>query len=123
MSTSSFNAHQALGWNRAGTCNLNIRYVQMTMALIAQAAFDRLRKRLASPATNWDARHMVTVYFTGLEGDVRVEGNTIPVTNYNAPDAGKLREHYERLPAKLRAEKVDPRVPWLYGFEIDFRFR
>ena len=28
-----FNAHQALGWNRAGTCNLNIRYGQMTMAL------------------------------------------------------------------------------------------
>jgi hypothetical protein len=118
-----FNAHQALGWNRAGTCNLNIRYGQMTMALIAQAAIDRLRKRLASPATNWDARHMATAYFTGLEGDVRVEGNTILVTYYNAPDAGKLREHYERLPAKPRAEKVDPRVPWLYGFEIDFRFR
>jgi hypothetical protein len=25
-----FNANQALGWNRAGTCNLNIRYGQMT---------------------------------------------------------------------------------------------
>ena len=33
-----FNAHQALGWDRAGTCNLNIRYGQMTMALVAQAA-------------------------------------------------------------------------------------
>ena len=27
-----------LGWNRAGTCNLNIRYAQMTMGLLAQAA-------------------------------------------------------------------------------------
>ena len=36
-----FNAHQALGWDRAGTCNLNIRYGQMTMALIAQAAIDQ----------------------------------------------------------------------------------
>ena len=44
-----FNAHQALGWDRAGTCNLNIRYGQMTMALIAQAAIDQLRKRLAHP--------------------------------------------------------------------------
>ena len=25
--------------------------------------------------------------------------------------------------AKLRAERIDPRVPWLYGFELDFRFR
>ena len=66
-----FNAHQALGWNRAGTCNLNIRYGQMTMALIAQAAIDGVRKRLAAPTANWDAKHMATAYFAGLEGDVR----------------------------------------------------
>jgi hypothetical protein len=118
-----FNAHQALGWNRAGTCNLNIRYGQMTMALVAQAAIDQLRKRLASPTASWDAKHLAKAYFTGLEGDVRVEGNTILVTYYNAADAKKLREHYENLPAKLRAEGIDPRVPWLYGFEVDFRFR
>ncbi len=118
-----FNAHQALGWNRAGTCNLNIRYGQMTMALVAQAAIDQFRKRLAPPTTSWDAEHMATAYFGGLEGDVRVRDNTITVTYYNAPEADKLREHYEGLPAKLRAEKVDPRVPWLYEFELDFRFR
>jgi hypothetical protein len=118
-----FNAHQALGWKRAGTCNLNIRYGQMTMALLAQAAIDRLRKRLATPALNWDAEHLATAYFNGLEGDVRVEGKTIIVTYYNAPDVNKLRVHYENLPAKLQAEKIDPRVPWLYGFELDFRFR
>jgi hypothetical protein len=118
-----FNAHQALGWHRAGTCNLNIRYGQMTMALIAQAAIDGLRKRLSPPSANWDAKHMATAYFAGLEGDLRVEGNTIVVTYYNATDADKLREHYESLPAKLRAEKIDPRIPWLYGFELDFRFR
>jgi hypothetical protein len=118
-----FNAHQALGWKRAGTCNLNIRYGQMTMALIAQAAIDRLRKRLISPAASWDAEHMATAYFTGLEGDVRVDGNTILVTYYNAPESDKLRAHYENLPAKLKAEKIDPRVPWIYGFELDFRFR
>ena len=59
---------------------------------------------------------MATAYFEGLEGDVRVDGDTIIVTYYNAPDADRLREHYEDLPAKLRAEKIDPRVPWLYGF-------
>jgi hypothetical protein len=118
-----FNANQALGWNRAGTCNLNIRYGQMTMALVAQAAIDQLRKRLAPPATNWDAKHMATAYFAGLEGDVRIQDNTIIVTYYNATDADRLRAHYENLPAKLRAEEIDPRVPWLYGFELDFRFR
>jgi Transposase DDE domain len=118
-----FNAHQALGWNRAGTCNLNIRYGQMTMALVAQAASDQLRKRLAPPTTTWDAKHMATAYFGGLEGDVRVQDKTILVTYYNGNDADRLREHYENLPAKLRAEKIDPRVPWLYGFELDFRFR
>jgi hypothetical protein len=118
-----FNAHQALGWNRAGTCNLNIRYGQMTMALIAQAAIDLLRKRLVLPAENWDSEHLAKAYFTGLEGDVRVDANTIIVTYYNAPNAEKLRTQYENLPAKLRSEKINPQIPWLYGFELDFRFR
>jgi hypothetical protein len=117
-----FNGNQALGWNRAGTCNLNIRYGQMTMALIAQAAIDRLRKRLSPPMASWDAEHLATAYFAGLEGDVRVDGNTIMITYYNAPESDKLRAHYENLPAKLKAEGIDPRVPWLYGFELDFRF-
>jgi Transposase DDE domain len=118
-----FNAHQALGWSRAGTCNLNIRYGQMTMALVAQAAIDQLRKRLAPPAVDWDSEHLAKAYLTGLEGDVRVDAGTIIVTYYNAPDADKLRTHYENLPAKLRSQKIDPRIPWLYGFELDFRFR
>ena len=118
-----YNGHQALGWNRAGTCNLNIRYGQMTMALIAQAAIERFRRRLGPPAAKWDARHMATAYFEGLEGDVRVDGKTVIVTYYNAPDADKLKAHYVDLPAKLKAEKIDPRVPWLYEFELDFRFR
>ena len=118
-----FNANQSLGWDRAGTCNLNIRYGQMTMALIAQAAIAQLRKRLAPPAETWDAKHLAKEYFAGLQGDVRVAGETILVTYYNAPDADRLAQHYENLPKKLRAERVDPRVPWLYGFELDFRFR
>ena len=93
------------------------------MALVAQAAIDQFRKRLAPPTTSWDAQHMATAYFGGLEGDVRVQDSTVTVTYYNAPEAGNLRAHYEDLPAKLRAEKIDPRVPWLYGFELDFRFR
>ena len=95
----------------------------MTMALVAQAASDQLRKRLAPPEASWDARHMATAYFGGLEGDVRLQDNTVVVTYYNSPDPDRMRAHYENLPAKLRAEQVDPRVPWLYGFELDFRFR
>jgi Transposase DDE domain len=119
-----FNAHQALGWNRAGTCNLNIRYGQMSMALLAQAAVDRFRKNLGSEAANWDARHLAKTYFTGLEGDVRVvDGDTILVTYYNAPTADALHHHYEDLPARLRAEGINPQIPWLYGFKLDFRFQ
>jgi hypothetical protein len=118
-----FNANQALGWNRAGTMNLNIRYGQMTMALLAQAVIHQLRNRLGEPINNWDADHLAKDLFQGLDGDVRVTDNTIVVTYYNAPNVELLRNHYEDLPAKLRAEKINPAVPWLYNFELDFRFR
>jgi hypothetical protein len=122
-----FNAHQALGWNRASTLNLHIRCGHMTLALLAQAALYQLRQRLGEPYANWDCEHLAKAVLRGMDGDVRVYGDTIVVTLYNAPDVpppyGGLRAHFEHLPAKLRQEGVDPRVPWLYDFQLDLRFR
>jgi hypothetical protein len=118
-----FNANQALGWKRAGTQNLNIRYAQMTMALIAQTLIYQLRSRLAEPISGWDASHLAQSFFQGLDGDIRVTEDTIIVTYYDAPNVEQLRDHYENLPEKLRAENVNPRIPWLYDFKLDFRFR
>lgn len=118
-----FNANQALGWKRAGTLNLNIRYGHMTMALIAEAAIHQLRQRLNLPVAQWDAAHLAKDFFRGLEGDIRVAEDTILVTYYNAPQAEHLRKHYENLPEKLSKEKIQPQVPWLYNFKLDFRFR
>lgn len=118
-----FNANQALGWNRGGTLNLNIRYGQMTMALIAEAAIHQLRKRLNPPYNQWEAAHLAQAIFKGLDGDIRVSDDTITVTYYNAPHAEQLREHYEHLPQKLAEEKISPHVPWLYNYKLDFCFR
>jgi hypothetical protein len=116
-----FNSYQAMGWNRAGTLNLNIRYAQLTMALIAQAVIHPLRQRLGDPYQNWEAGHFAKDLLQALDGDVRVSGDTIRVTFYNAPPS--LAPHYQELPARLEAEGVDPRVPWLYDFKLDFAFK
>ena len=47
-----FKSNQALGWQRTGTLNLNVRYGQMTMSLIAHAAIHQLRLRLGQPAAD-----------------------------------------------------------------------
>jgi len=118
-----FNVEQSLGWKRAGTMNLNIRYGQMTMALLAQTVIHQFRKRLGEPFATWDARHLASDVFRGLNGDVRVVDDTIVITYYHAPNEELLRAQYEDLPAKLRAEGVDPAIPWLYGLQLDFRFK
>lgn len=118
-----FNKDQALGWKRGGTMNLNIRYGQMTLALIAQAAIHQLRTRLGEPVNHWDANHLAKDLFQGLDGDVRVNRDTIIVTYYNAPNADRLRLHYQGLPEKLANQHLEPGIPWLYGFKLDFRFR
>lgn len=118
-----FLANQALGWNRGGTLNLNIRCGQMTMALIAQAAIHQLRQRLALPHIQWDASHLARDFFNGLDGDIRVTDDTVVVTYYNAPHVKLLRPQYEGLPEKLTKEGISPHVPWLYNYKLDFRFR
>ena len=118
-----FKFNQALGWHRAGTLNLNVRYNHLTMVLVAQAAIHQLRQRLGAPFVQWDATHLARHLLEGLEGDVRVEQQTIVVTLYNPPNASLLRHHYEHLPEKLAREGVNPEIPWLYNFKIDFRFK
>jgi hypothetical protein len=118
-----FNANQALGWHRAGTMNLNIRYAQMTLALIAQTVIHQLRSRLGEPYRSWDADHLARDLFFALDGDVRVKQDTILVTYYNAPNVEQLRTHYEDLPNKLQQQGLRPEIPWLYGYKLDFRFR
>jgi hypothetical protein len=118
-----FKNNQALGWQRAGTMNLNIRYGQMTLTLMAQAACSMMRRRLGSPVHQWDAAHLAKDFFRGLEGDIRVQGETILVTYYNAPNTDLLKKHYENLPQTLEAEGVTATIPWLYDFKLDFRFK
>ena len=83
----------------------------------------QFRRRLGTPYETWDARHLASDVFRGLDGDIRVRGETIVVTYYNAPNREHLRNQYEGLPAKLQAKGVDPRIPWLFGFQLDFQFK
>lgn len=118
-----FNFESAMGWDRASTMNLNIRYNRMSLALIAQAVCYELRKKLSKPYKNWTAEHLSDSLFRGIEGDIRVKDDTIVVTYYNFPEQMHLQKHYENLPEKLMAQGIDPRVPWLYNFKLDFRFK
>lgn len=118
-----FNADQPLGWQRAGTQNINVRYAQMTAGLIAQAVIHQLRTRLGEPFSTWDANHLAKDLFFRIDGDVRVSQDTITVTYYNAPNVERLRAHYEKLPERLATAGVNPEIPWLYNYKLDFRFR
>jgi hypothetical protein len=83
----------------------------------------QFRTRQGTPFAAWDGNHLASAIFRGLDGDIRVVDDTIVITYYNAPNQELLRVQYENLPAKLEAEGVAPRIPWLYGFQLDFRFR
>lgn len=117
-----FRHYEDMGWGKAGTMNQNIRYAQMSLALIAQAAVDMLRKRLPEPFRQWNAAHLAKNFFMAIDGDIRVEKDTILVTYYNTPNRDLLKKEFSNMPAKLESEKTDPRIPWLFGFKLDFRF-
>ena len=118
-----FNLEQEMGWRRSGTLNVNIRYARASFALVAQAAVHQLRQRLGPPYSQYTAEHFAQDLFARLDGDLRVSKDTIIVTYYNAPSVESLKYHLENLPEKLQIEGVDPRIPWLYNFKLDFRFR
>jgi hypothetical protein len=118
-----FNFEGELGWNRASTMNLNVRYGKMSLALIAQSAIYQLRQKLPPPYKQWSATTMADNIFRGIDGDIRVHDDTILATLYNVPNNLNLPQHYSNLPSKLIAQGIDQRIPWLYGFKLDFSFK
>ena len=116
-------ACQAMGWNRGGALHPHLRHARLTLALAAQAGPRQWRQRLGEPQQHGASGHWGEHLFPGLDGDVRVVDDTIVVTFYNAPNPQRLRQHYEHLPAQPRRQRVDPRAPWLYDFQLDFRFK
>lgn len=118
-----FNFEGDMGWNRASTFNLNIRYGKGSLALLAQAATHQLRSRLPSPYRQWTARHLAEQVLTNMEGDLRVKDDTIIVTYYRDHHQLNLARHYQNLPQILASEGVCPKIPWLFDFKLDFRFK
>lgn len=118
-----FNFNGDMGWNRASTLNLNIRYGRQTMALLAQAATHQLKQKLADPYRQWTAAHMAQNVLTNMEGSIKVKDDTIIVTFYRDHEKLNLRKHFEHMTARLESEKINPRIPWLFDLKLDFRFR
>jgi hypothetical protein len=118
-----FNFDGAMGFDRASTFNLNIRYGKMSLALLAQAATYEFRKKLPQPYKNWNSTHLADALFSKIDGDIRVKNDTIIVTCYNAPNELNLQQNYQGLPEKLVNEGINPKVPWLFDFKLDFRFK
>jgi hypothetical protein len=118
-----FNFDGPMGFDRASTFNLNIRYGKMSLALLAQAASYQFRQKLPKPYNRWNATHLSDAVFNKIDGDIRVKDDTIIITCYNAPKELNLQNNYQDLPGKLLAKGINPRAPWLYNFKIDFRFK
>jgi hypothetical protein len=118
-----FNFDGAMGFDRASTFNLNIRYGKMSLALLAQAASYQFRQKLPKPYNRWNAIHLSDAVFNKIDGDIRVKEDTIIVTCYNTPKELNLQDNYQNLPEKLLSQGINPRVPWLYNFKVDFRFK
>lgn len=118
-----FNFDGAMGFDRASTFNLNIRYGKMSLALLAQAATCELRKKLPKPYNRWNSMHLADAVFAKMDGDIRVHKDTIIVTCYNAPKDLCLQKNYQGLPEKLANEGINPKIPWLYDLKLDFRFK
>jgi hypothetical protein len=95
----------------------------MSLALLAQTACHQLRQRWGDPYSSWDAGHLASSLFRGIDGDIRISHDTIRVTLYNVPQAQQLKKHYEDLPQILIQENINPCIPWLFGYKLDFRFK
>jgi hypothetical protein len=117
-----FRFENAMGLNRAATLNLNIRYARLAFSMMAQAATYQLRNKLKGDYNTWNAKHLAKEILAWTDGDIRVKDDTIIVTIYD-PHKHIDTNKYVNMPNILQNEGVNPKIPWLYDFKLDFRFK
>lgn len=117
-----FKFENEMGISRASTHNLNIRYGKLALTMMAQAATYQLRKKLNQEYKSWNAEHLAKEVLGRAEGDVRVQNDTIIVTFYGAPKHINPKD-YIGLPKIMESKGINPKIPWLYDFKLDFRFK
>jgi hypothetical protein len=118
-----FNFEGDMGWNRASTFNLNIRYGKQSLALLAQAATHQLKNKIPQPYSQWTATELANKVLTNMEGDIRVKDDTIIVTYYRDHKTLNLKNQYQNNSQRLISQGVNPRIPWLFNFKLDFQFK
>lgn len=119
---SFFNFEDKMGLSRASTHNLNIRYGKLSLTMMAQAATYQLRQKLNQEYRSWNAEHLANEIVGRADGDIRVHDDTIIVSFYDAPKHLNPNQ-YIGLPRILESEGINPKIPWLYDFKLDFRFK
>ncbi len=118
-----FNFEGDMGWNRASTFNLNLRYAKQSLALLAQAATYRFRQNLPSPYSQWTAANLADQALANMEGDVKVKDDCIVITYYKDHEKLGIKEQYENISTVLENEGVSPKIPWLFDYKLAFRFK
>jgi hypothetical protein len=118
-----FNFEQAHGWNNASTHNLNIKYGKQTLALMAQAATHQLKRKLPDDYKSYTAESLAGNILSNMEGDIRVEEDKIIVTYYGNHEKLKLKNNYENIENQLIKEGINPKIPWLFDFKLEYRFK
>lgn len=117
-----FRFENDMGLSRVSTLNLNIRYARLAFSMMAQAATYQLRNKLTTQYRNWNAGHLANEILAWADGDVRVKDDTIIVTIYN-PHKHIDTSKYMNISEVLAKEGINPKIPWLYDFKLDFRFK
>ena len=118
-----FNFEGEMAWNRASTFNLNIRYGKQSLALLAQAATYRFRQNLPGPYKQWSAASLADKALANMEGDIRVKDDSIIVTLYKDHERLNIEDKYSHMSTILENEGISPKIPWLFDYKLEFRFK
>ncbi len=118
-----FNFEGAMGWNRASTFNLNIGYGKQSLALLAQAATYQLKSKLPKPYKQWSAATLADKVLTNMEGDIRVKDDKIIITYYKDHEPLGLKNLYTNIDQQLENQGISPKIPWLFNYKLQFKFK
>jgi len=78
---------------------------------------------LPDPYKQWSAASLADKAFANMEGDIRVKHDSIIVTLYKDYERLNIEDKYSHMSTILENEGISLKIPWLFDYKLEFRFK
>lgn len=118
-----FNENTFLGLDRLPSLELNAIQTALTLKMVSYHIVDNFRINLPDHFSKMKPESIYENFIQNVQGKVQIKKDKLQVDIYGFKHQAVVAPLFRNLEQKLINKEVDPRIPWLNNYALNFSFK